>query len=237
MKPWQEELLCSLQAIRSEVTLLSVLVEEARKLGFDHCAYGLRLPLPLAKPRTVMLNNYPQEWRERYILENYVAIDPTVRHGMSSLTPLVWTDKLFCDAPAFWEVARSFGLRIGWAQSSMDCRGGRGMLTLARSEESLTADELARNGLRMVWLAQVSHVCMSNLLLPKLLPEQDVELSDREISVLRWSAEGKTSGEISEIIGISERTVNFHIARVMIKLNCANKTAATVRAALLGFLR
>ncbi|TAK90835.1 MAG: LuxR family transcriptional regulator, partial [Aquabacterium sp.] len=67
-------------------------------------------------------------------------------------------------------------------------------------------------------------------------PEGAVTLSGRERSILQWTAEGKTSGEISDIMGIAERTVNFHITNVMTKLNCANKTAATVRAALLGLL-
>lgn len=47
---------------------------------------------------------------------------------------------------------------------------------------------------------------------------------------------GKTAGEIATIINITERTVNFHISNAMEKLNCINKTAATVKAALLGLL-
>ncbi len=52
-----------------------------------------------------------------------------------------------------------------------------------------------------------------------------------------WTAEVKTSGEIAEILKISERTVNFHINNAIAKLDTPNKTAAAVRAALLGLLR
>jgi len=69
-----------------------------------------------------------------------------------------------------------------------------------------------------------------------IMPEQEVKLSPREIDVLRWTAEGKTSGEISDIMGISERTVNFHINNLMTKMNVTNKTAAAIRAALMGLL-
>jgi DNA-binding CsgD family transcriptional regulator len=37
-------------------------------------------------------------------------------------------------------------------------------------------------------------------------------LSNREIEVLKWAALGKTSWEMSMILEISERTVNFHLA-------------------------
>lgn len=38
----------------------------------------------------------------------------------------------------FWEEARSYGLNVGWAQSSRDFIGTRGMLTLARSNDQLS---------------------------------------------------------------------------------------------------
>lgn len=150
--------------------------------------------------------------------------------------PLVWTEDLFDDTREFWEDARAYGLNHGWAQSCMNMQGIRGMLTLARSADSLSEDELKESNHRMVWLTQVAHQCMCNLISPRILPETAIQLSAREKDVLRWTSEGKTSGEISQIINITERTVNFHIARSMEKLNCANKTAATVKASILGLL-
>ena len=110
------------------------------------------------------------------------------------------------------------------------------MLTLARSHEALSAAELQHQGFKMVWLAQMAHLGMSRCLTAKLMPEIEVKLSKREVEVLRWTAEGKTSNEISEILGISERTVNFHISNAATKLNAPNKTAAAVKAAVLGML-
>ncbi len=143
---------------------------------------------------------------------------------------------MFGSALNFWEEARSFGLNYGWAQSSREAQGCLGMLTLARSKEPLKDGELRANGLKMSWLAQAAHHGMVRILKPKIIPETEVQLSQREICVLRWTADGKTSCDISEILNITERTVNFHISNAITKLNAANKTAATVRAALLGIL-
>lgn len=225
-----------MQTAPDEETLFNVVRDEAHKLGFDHCAYGLRLPLNVSAPKVVMLNSYSSDWNKRYVDEGYLEIDPSVLHGSRSVMPLVWTDNLFSEARNFWEDARSHGLRFGWAQSTTNMQGIRGMLTLARCAESISEAELRKNGCQMAWLTQFVHHFMSKLISTKMLPEAMIKLSSREKDVLRWTADGKTAGEIALIICITERTVNFHISNAMEKLKCSNKTAATVKAALLGLL-
>jgi LuxR family transcriptional regulator len=236
MESWQEDLLHTFQSIDCEHELFRTLMSFASKLGFEWCAYGLRSPFPVVTPKTLMLNNYPSIWQNRYKEANYLAVDPTVSHGLRSSRPIVWNDQIFTSTRNFWEEARSFGLRHGWAQSTREGQSMVGMLTLARSTEGVSSAELRANGQQMTWLNQATHTAMVRILHPKMIPEGAVQLSPREISVLRWTADGKTSADISEILKISERTVNFHIGNSIIKLNAANKTAATVRAALLGIL-
>jgi len=236
MKAWQENQLQALQTIDCEHQLFQTLLSLTRELGFEYCAYGVRVSLPLSNPKTFMMNNYPIAWQEQYQAKNYCAVDPTVKHGLSSQLPILWTDALFAPAAEFWEDARSFGLRYGWAQSMRDLTGATGMLTFARANEPLIETELAAKRFKMAWLTQAAHLAMSRCLLPKLLPEANVKLSSREIAVLRWTADGKTSGEISCILKIAERTVNFHINNAITKLNAANKTSAAIKATMLGFL-
>ena len=236
VRTWQEDQLHTLHTVECEHKLFEMIVSLARDLGFDHCAYGLRMPLPLTQPKIAMFNNYPVAWQRRYQEKSYLAADPTVQHGMRSLLPVIWSENLFAPARELWEDARSFGLDVGWAQASQDVNCVSGMLTLARSKESLSDVELRNKELQMAWLTQVCHLGMSRLLTSKMMPESEVKLSCREVEVLRWTGDGKTSGEISDILNISERTVNFHIGNAMIKLHAPNKAAAVVRAAMLGML-
>ena len=236
MKAWQENQLQALQSIQCEHQLFEAILSFSADLGFDYCAYGMRMPLPLANPQVVMFNNYPAAWQAQYQAENYIVVDPTVRHGLHSLQPILWTDDLFSPVAEMWEEARSFGLQHGWAQATRDFNGAAGMLTLARSNEAITEAELADKAFKMTWLAQIAHTAMSRCLVPKLLPEADTKLSSREIAVLRWTADGKTAGEIAAILKIAERTVNFHVNNAVVKLNAANKTSAAVKAAILGLL-
>lgn len=57
---------------------------------------------------------------------------------------------------------------------------------------------------------------------PKWL-EKKPTLSTREKECLYWVSEGKTSWEIALILGISERTVNFHLAQLHHKLGARNR--------------
>ena len=61
-------------------------------------------------------------------------------------------------------------------------------------------------------------------------------LSDREKECLNWTALGKSSWSIGQILGISESTVNFHIKNVMKKLKTHSRTAAAVKAMNLGLI-
>jgi DNA-binding NarL/FixJ family response regulator len=57
------------------------------------------------------------------------------------------------------------------------------------------------------------------------------QLSDREVATLTWAARGKTSSEIARILGLSKRTVDFHIDNARKKLGVATRTEAAIKAA------
>jgi len=55
-------------------------------------------------------------------------------------------------------------------------------------------------------------------------------VSAREIDCLKWMAAGKTAWEVSTILGISERTVRFHLNAAREKLQCTTTTQAVAKA-------
>ena len=217
--------------------LFEKIIGLARDLGFEHCAYGVRVPLPISQPKILMFNDYSQEWQKKYQDGAYLQVDPAVRHGMTCLTPFIWpAHDTYERAQNFWEDARAHGLAVGWAQPVLAPNGVRGMLTVSRSGEAFSESEIQVLAMKLAWLSQVAHHGMSRQIIQKAATTTDTHLTERELEVLRWTAEGKTSGEIAIIIGITERTVNFHINSAMGKLNASNRTAAVVRAVLLGII-
>lgn len=236
MNGQQEDFFNALLRVESEQDLFTQMEKLAKSLGFEYCAYGIQMPVPISRPKVLTFNNYSSEWQKCYDARGYLKVDPTVHHALKSTLPLVWSSEVFAPAPEMWEEARGHGLRYGWAQASRDANGTVGLLTLARSADQLTPTELLTHQPQMSWLTQCAHAAMARLLTPKLAPESTVTLTLREKEILRWTAEGKTAYEISQILSISERTVNFHINNVISKLGSANKTQAAVKAAALGML-
>ena len=60
--------------------------------------------------------------------------------------------------------------------------------------------------------------------------QKAIIISAREIDCLRWMAAGKTAGEASSILGITERTVRFHLNAAREKLQCTTTTQAVAKA-------
>jgi DNA-binding response OmpR family regulator len=56
------------------------------------------------------------------------------------------------------------------------------------------------------------------------------DLNDREVEVLTWVARGKTSVEIAQILGLTKRTIDFHIDNARGKLGAATRSEAVIKA-------
>jgi DNA-binding CsgD family transcriptional regulator len=56
------------------------------------------------------------------------------------------------------------------------------------------------------------------------------KLSERELECLEWVSFGKTSWETALILGVSERTINFHLLNACRKLNVYGRQAAVALA-------
>jgi DNA-binding NarL/FixJ family response regulator len=62
-------------------------------------------------------------------------------------------------------------------------------------------------------------------------------LSQRELDVLRLASGGMSNRRIGESLGISDRTVQGHLANVFLKLGVSSRTEAVTKALSLGWLQ
>lgn len=63
------------------------------------------------------------------------------------------------------------------------------------------------------------------------------EITTRQLQCLAWAQEGKSATDIGQILGISGRTVEGHLAKVCALLGVRTRVQAVVRARRLGLLR
>jgi DNA-binding CsgD family transcriptional regulator len=57
-----------------------------------------------------------------------------------------------------------------------------------------------------------------------------VPLTSRELEVVRWTSQGKTSVEIGKILSLSDHTINAYMNSAMRKLDCVNRTHLVAKA-------
>lgn len=101
-----------------------------------------------------------------------------------------------------------------------DARGvGRAHLVLALKQTDASFVE------KLSWFWQVILVYLCDAYRRCCQPK-GLGLTQREMECLDWVVKGKTSWEISQILGISERTVNFHLGNCIHKTNSVNRQQA-----------
>lgn len=63
-----------------------------------------------------------------------------------------------------------------------------------------------------------------------------LSVSAREKEVLKWMAHGKGTTDISQVMGISERTVKFHVGNIKKKLDAGSRAHAVAIAVNKGLI-
>ncbi|MFU1553166.1 LuxR family transcriptional regulator [Aeromonas sp. A04] len=224
-----------------EHTIVTLLRTLSQQMGFDHFRLGLISPSSIQRPEVRIFNGCPAEWVQTYDAQHFFAVDPVVRKGMTQSTPIQWAnliteccDRQDTDGLEVMLQAHEAGLRDGITFPWHGANGHVGLLSFitrtSRTEHQwLTATPF------LSWLSvhvfeAVARVCLSDM------PPREA-LSLRELEVCQWAAEGKQVSDIAQILGITPRTVTFHLNRVVEKLGASSKSQAISWALKQGLVR
>jgi DNA-binding CsgD family transcriptional regulator len=129
-----------------------------------------------------------------------------------------------------------FGIRSGYTHGSAPlARGECGSILCFSSSEDRQFEPRVIEILEH--LAPHMHLALARLASRNEGYSLDVALSGREHEVLNWLKEGKSSWDISVVLGVSERTVNFHVYNLLQKLDALNRPQAVAIAARRGLIQ
>lgn len=211
-----------------------------RSIGFTVSAYTRfhvhgfdRLPPRVFHERMVMTTTFPHEWQNRYNDRGYHRIDPVFHHCRLSHVPARWHDTmhnaaLHDEQHQLFREARDAGLFDGFAIPIHGPKGELAVVGLASEASEREFAQLVKHARHTAHLMAVHfHGAVQRVL------EQDIAetcvLTEREIECLSWTAQGKSSWDIAQILAVSERTVNFHMSNAMRKLDVTNRTHAVAK--------
>lgn len=212
------------------------------QFGFDLFLYGARIPTSFVKPYFIFIGTYPQEWRDRYLRNSYILIDPVVQHCASNLTPYSWEriarhERDNKTVRRFMGEAREFGLNSGVSVPIHSAHGEFAILSAVSNLDLRHSKSQIRDSTPFVHMFTTHvHEAVHKIFSKKTLLLAQAHLTDREKECLLWTADGKTSWETSQILKISERTVVFHLQNAADKLGAFNRQHAIARAVSLGLI-
>jgi len=234
MPQWNSDQLQMLLAERDPKTLFNRALALVQDMDMTYLGLALHIHLAARRPHIILYSNYPSEWLSYYASNDVLKLDPIVAKCHESAHPQLWTDELYREVPHFRQAACDNGLRHGWTQSVHDHRHNETQMSVARPTRPVKIGEFYESSSRMLWLCHSLHALLCEHHLASLAPVP--KLTERELEVLKWSADGKTAADIGRILTLSTSTVNFHIRSLIAKTNASNKAGAIAIAASRGLL-
>lgn len=213
--------------------------EYSEALGFQHFVYALRVPTHFADARLIMVDGYPPGWVKHYFEQAHFDCDPVMAYCAQHVVPMCWSDLTLApgsQAERMMQEAASFGLRDGVTMPLHSPQGELGILSLAVDAAPGEARTICQNALPHIQVL-VGYLHEAVRRVSGLLRNADPKLTQRETQCLRWAADGKTSSEIAQLLGLSESTANFHLNSAMRKLDVVNRQQAVGKATLQGLIQ
>lgn len=178
----------------------------------------------------------PDSLVARFRDEHLPEVDPIGRHILESVLPCEWDINDVC-AESMANV---------YLQLRM-CGVKRGISMAIRSERATTRIDFYRKAagtfprsaaLRANLLLLASYLHEAGKTIGSRESGTHIEpLTERELECLRLSACGKTGKEIGMILGISQRTVYFHMKNIAKKFNVYSTRHAIGRAVAVGLIK
>lgn len=220
----------------SDLGQLEALTNETlTDLGFSHFILSPRGPGQAQEP----FGPYNREHLAAYKTEGLSEVDPVAQLLSKSWLPVAWDYRQHVTAPnprcaELFLRSREIGYQCGVSTQISGPGGQRYVLACIfdGAPDTFWARHATLGRELMILgphLARAHHELTHG-------DAEGASLTERERECLTWTSRGKTAWEISKILGVRERTVNFHLQNAMGKLETSSKHHAWLKAVNLGMI-
>jgi DNA-binding CsgD family transcriptional regulator len=223
-------------AVKNATTVAVALDEFQQHYPVDFVTFHLARTIVDSVDAPFVRTTYPDSWVSRYLLNDYINVDPIVREGFSRQLPFDWREIDIPDsAHQFMVDAEMHGIGGNGVSIPIVDKSRRSLLSInsQMSDEEWTAIERQ-------FLPEWTE--LGFLLHRKAVFELHGEndpvpaLGTREVECLHWASRGKDSKDIAEILGLSEHTARGYLKSARYKLGCPTLSAAIAHAVHLNLI-
>lgn len=220
--------------VKCRDSLLRALTRTAAELGFDHAALDF-IPRRVTGLRPQHVSTYATQWIDECLSlpVALIARDPVLQHLDSSVIPIVWgqSDYHTSKLDNVYELFQGYGLGSGLAATVRGAHGDYACVGFSSADTRVTkSSDLTQELGKLLLSATAAYTAMSGILAPSAGGAERVKLTQRELEILRWSRAGKTALDCSQILGIGQATVHFHLKNTLQKLDVSTKQQAVLKA-------
>lgn len=180
--------------------------------------------------------SFSEAWFREYMSHDYLQKSAVIRENFRNYKLQYWADawRKLGQPEEIIALCMDFGKREGYTIGARPLLQGKFGGLFCFSSTAMKYDP--RTVAILELLTPHLHLALSTIFNNKQAPMESVTLSAREKEVLDWLKQGKSSWEMSVILGISERTANFHVFNIMRKLGATNRAQAVAVAARQGLI-
>ncbi|MBI3359407.1 MAG: autoinducer binding domain-containing protein [Nitrospirae bacterium] len=175
----------------------------------------------------IVNGSYPADWLSLYMRQGYASVDPVLLYHFRWFKTQVWSETFrratATDEQKFIDAARWHGLSHGITMGIPDMHNLTGSL-FSFSGKSIAKQP--RDIAILEFLLPYLHAALTRTVFSASADYPSLTLREREI--ILWMKEGKTNWEISQIVKISEWTVQFHVKNILKKLKASTRGHAVV---------
>ncbi|MER8543731.1 LuxR family transcriptional regulator [Mesorhizobium sp. M1334] len=227
MQPVFERFLERLWDSVDEVDFRIALADVASQLDLLAFAY-LSLP-PRSRDKPTLISNYPAPWTARYLQHQYQSVDPVIVRARCGGYPFRWGSALLGVEPSeaeqrVFDEAAQFGICCGLTIPIIDHRGHFAAMTFAADERDPAFFRVAeRYEDDLPYVATCFHMFARRKLSADRIVD-GVPLTAREYECAQWAVRGKTAWEMGCILGITQRTAEFHLDNARRKLGVRTRS-------------
>lgn len=187
--------------------------------------------LPRKASVKVLTANCPDGYHDLYFSRKYHLIDPILRQTFVAQRPFFWDpivahkDRTAAETSFFME-CKDIGVHGGVTMPFHNSDRSTHVMSLSLRDGPTPDPRRVPFVYAAAAQTWVRHCALAiDVTAPAGVTKQ---LTARERECLSWAKDGKTNWEISQIIAVAERTVEFHISNAMRKLNASNRIMAIV---------
>ncbi len=233
-----EQCLNSLQQVVNKEMMNNWFEDLITGLGLEYFCFSFSMPQSMQDNAHFILTNYPENWLNEYSENGYRHIDPFNNHCLESATPIIWADinnyPRFNTSEYKKYISRLRNYRLDNGLS-VALRGKGCSICILNFNWNI--DKSADQVTELALLAQtILPYLFDSAKHLKVVDNQASRLTKREVECVSWAIDGKTSWEISKILGLSERTVVFHMTNLIRKTDTANRQQAIAKALMQGIV-